>query len=216
MIIFDLDDTLIDTSGSVTPLKMGLCLKQLEQLGLSLGHHAYEELMAINAGSYRSIESLKIFIERKGGGPELLPQILPVLTSPLPPHFSVPTTPHAKEILKELGQRHRLALVTGGHPPFQRDKLEKAGIEPSHFSNILIPEDSIKRPAYEALRKEFSIDRPQDIVVCGDRVQMDLAPAYELGFTTVHMRWGRGLVNRTEPWIDFAISDLSELRKIVQ
>jgi len=91
--------------------------------------------------------------------------------------------------------------------------LKKAGIEPSLFSNILIPEDCIKRPAYEALRKQF-LNRP--VIVCGDRVSMDLLPAYELGFTTVHMRWGRGLLNQTEPWIDYSISDLRELKDIVR
>ncbi|MBS0624969.1 MAG: HAD family hydrolase [Verrucomicrobia bacterium] len=216
MIIFDLDDTLIDTSGAITPYKMKLCLQKLQEEGLSIGpfHEAYRELMQIDSGSYRSLESLKRFIETKGGDPSIAAGLKPLLTAPLPDHFSVPTTPHAKEILKEFGSRHKMALVTGGHPPFQREKLKKAGIEPSVFSKILIPEDSIKKPVYEALLREF-LESPRDVFVCGDRIQMDLAPAYELGFKTVHMKWGRGLVNRTEPWIDYAISDLSELRKIV-
>lgn len=137
------------------------------------------------------------------------------MTSPLPPFFSISTTPFAKEILEELKEKHRLALVTAGNPAFQREKLEKAGIEPTLFSNILIPEDSVKKPAYEVLAKEF-LNRPRDVVVCGDRISVDLAPAHELGFVTVHMRWGRGLINQTEPWIDYSISALSELRDILK
>lgn len=216
MIIFDLDDTLIDTTGAVTPFKMKQCLERLKSRGLDIGafNRAFDELMAINSVSFRSMETLKKFIEKKGGDPSMADPLIEELTSPLPENFSIPTTPHAKEILEEFSIKHRLALVTGGHPPFQKEKLKKAGIEPSFFSKILIPEDSIKKPDYLALVKEYS-NHPRDVIVCGDRIQMDLVPAYELGFKTVHMRWGRGLVNQTEPWIDFAISDLSELRKIV-
>jgi hypothetical protein len=45
---------------------------------------------------------------------------------------------------------------------------------------------------------------------------MDLVPAFELGLTTVHMRWGRGAIVETEKWIHHAISDLSELKRIVK
>ncbi|MBU6447143.1 MAG: HAD family hydrolase, partial [Verrucomicrobia bacterium] len=107
-----------------------------------------------------------------------------------------------------------VALVTGGHPPFQMEKLEKAGIDRSFFSKIAIPEDSIKKPFYEALLREFSI-RPQEVVVCGDRIAMDLAPAHALGCQTVHMRWGRGKKLATEQWVTHSIVELSELTRII-
>lgn len=215
MIIFDLDDTLIDTTGAIGPFKMKLCLQELGRLGLSLGDfaEAYRELMALNDTSLRSRDALERFIVSRGGDSSLFKNVLPFMVSPLPEDFTIPTTPCAKEILEELHRDHDLALVTSGHPPFQKEKLKKAGIEPSLFSNILIPEDSIKRPAYEALRKKFLNAR---VIVCGDRIAMDLLPARDLGFTTVHMRWGRGLLNQTQPWIDYSISDLRELRDIVR
>jgi FMN phosphatase YigB (HAD superfamily) len=111
-------------------------------------------------------------------------------------------------------KRCPLALVTGGSPSFQWEKLEKAGIEASIFSKIIIPEDSIKKPFYEGLMREFS-EAPANIWVCGDRVSMDLDPAHELGFKTIHMRWGRGRRIKHEPWIDHSISDLNELRNII-
>jgi putative hydrolase of the HAD superfamily len=150
------------------------------------------------------------FIAKRGGDPAWVSGALEEMSAPLPPHFAIPTTPNAKEILKLLHSSHLLALVTGGHPPFQLEKLEKAGIDRTFFSKIAIPEDSIKKPFYEGLMKEFSIPASQ-VLVCGDRVAMDLAPAYELGFTTVHMRWGRGQLAETEKWIHHAIADLSEL-----
>ena len=201
LIIFDLDDTLIDTTGQITPFKMRRCLERLREAGLSFGlfEEAYQELMGINALSSSSSHAIKMFIAKKGGDPRWAKAALAEMTSPLPSSFSIPTTP----------------LVTAGNPAFQREKLEKAGIEPTLFSNILIPEDSVKKPAYEVLVKEF-LSRPRDVVVCGDRISVDLAPAHELGFVTVHMRWGRGLINQTEPWIDYSISALSELRDILK
>ena len=215
LIIFDLDDTLIDTSGAIVPFKLKLCLERLKELGLRYDDFeaAYERLLALNAAALRSRDALEAFINLSHGDPSWLELVLPTMVSPLPEDFIVPTTPFAKEILEELRISHDLTLVTAGYPPFQKEKLKKAGIEPSLFSNILIPEDCIKRPAYEALYKQFFKGQA---LVCGDRIWVDLLPAHELGFTTVHMRWGRGLLNQTEPWIDYSISGLRELRDIVR
>ncbi|MCC6128027.1 MAG: haloacid dehalogenase, partial [Chlamydiae bacterium] len=53
MIVFDLDDTLIDTSGAVVPFKMKLCLERLKQLGLELSDFstAYQRLLEMNSRS---------------------------------------------------------------------------------------------------------------------------------------------------------------------
>lgn len=210
MIIFDLDDTLIDTSGSVTPFKMGECLKRLIAGGLPVADFGagYQELLAINAKSSTSRDALVQFAK----DPKRVDQIIGEMTSPLPSDFRVKTTPNAKEILNYLRKEHTLALVTGGHPSFQMEKLEKAGIDRSIFSKIAVPEDSVKKPFYQRLIEEFS---PAQTLVCGDRIEMDLLPAFELGLITVHMRWGRGAIVKTEKWIHHPISELSELKGIV-
>ena len=216
LIIFDLDDTLIDTSGFITPFKMKECLKKFIEEGLSVPdfQKAYEELLLLNASSPKSSDALSKFLLRKGFDRSLAAPAFAELTSPLPPSFVVPTTPRAQEILSFFSSFHTLALVTGGYPPFQLEKLEKAGLDSSVFSKIHIPEDSIKKPYYEALIREFSIP-PERVWVCGDRIQMDLVPARELGFRTVHMRWGRGLLAPPEDWIDYSISTLVELKGII-
>lgn len=217
MIIFDLDDTLIDTSGAVTPFKMKECLKRFIADGLSVPdfERAYGELLSINAKSHKSKDALVQFLIKFGGDPALVHGAMVEMSKPLPADFAVPTTPNAKEILKTFAKTHTLALVTGGHPPFQMEKLEKAGIDRAVFSNIAIPEDSVKKPFYQRLIQEFSLS-PEEVLVCGDRIAMDLLPAFELGITTVHMRWGRGRLAETEKWIHHAISDLSELQRIVK
>lgn len=216
LIIFDLDDTLIDTSGSITPFKMKQCLQRLIEKGVSFPSltKAYEELLAYNRSSPKSIDALSNFLVQVGFDLSQSQSIFAELTAPLPSDFIVPTTPQAKEILSYFSASHRLALVTGGHPPFQLEKLKKAGLDTSIFSKIDIPEDSVKKPYYLALARKFSIP-PEQIWVCGDRIQMDLVPAHELGFKTIHMRWGRGQQSATEDWVDYSIATLGELKGII-
>lgn len=217
LIIFDLDDTLIDTSGSVTPYKLKECLKVFMKSGLKIPDfdQAYQTLSQINESAKGSKEALAKFLNQFQADPKLLDSALLQMVSPLPADFEVATTPSAKEILNIFSKKHTLALVTGGHPPFQMEKLEKAGIDRTLFSKIAIPEDSIKKPFYEACIREFSV-KPEETLVCGDRIAMDLAPASALGCQTVHMRWGRGTSLKTEEWINHSISTLSELKRIVK
>ncbi len=214
LIIFDLDDTLLDTSGAITPFKMRECLKRLIEDGASVKdfEQAYADLMALNNASPRSKDAVSLFARKLGCEPE---RALAELTAPLPPGFAIPTTPGAKDILGYFFPKYPLVIATGGYPPFQREKIEKAGLEPSIFSKIAILEDSNKRPLYEGLPKEFSI-KPEKIWVCGDRVETDLAPAYRLGFKTIHMKWGRGKMEKSADWIDHAISTLSELKGLIR
>ena len=215
LIIFDLDDTLLDTSGFITPFKMKECLKRLIEDGAKVSDfdQAYSELLALNNASYRSKDAV-LFLASKLGCTSPA-RALAELTSPLPSGFAIPTTPHAKDVLSYFSPKYLLAIVTGGSPSFQLEKMEKAGLDTSIFSKIAIPEDSVKKPFYEEIAKEFSI-KPDKIWVCGDRVEMDLAPARELGFKTIHMKWGRGKTTKSADWIDYSISSLSELKGIIR
>jgi FMN phosphatase YigB (HAD superfamily) len=212
LIIFDLDDTLIDTSGTVTPFKLRSIFEMI--VGKVPTPFELKEFLAMSDAALRTRDAIEKFAGQKKVSKETLAKALVELTSPLPSNFSIACTPSAKEVLKFYKNLCPLALVTGGHPPFQREKMEKAGIEASIFSKIAIPEDSIKKPFYKDLMREFSV-APTDIWVCGDRIPMDLAPANELGFNTIHIRWGRGAKIKHEPWIDYSIKDLSELRNII-
>lgn len=216
LIVFDLDDTLIDTSGSVTPFKMRECLKRLVEEGLQVGDfdETYDKLLAFNADSPSSKDAIARLIANTGFAPEKASRALAELTAPLPPGFPILTTPLANEILTFFRPLHTLALVTCGYPPFQREKIEKAGLEASVFSRITILEVGCKKLVYEGLAKEFSA-ASDPIWVCGDRVEADLAPARELGFKTIHMRWGRGK-KRSADWIDHSISALAELKGIIK
>ena len=214
MIIFDFDDTLIDTSGAITPFKLKECLDYLVSCGLKVDGSAHQELLALNEKMARSKEAIEAFVRKYGGDSSLVAQALEKLSGPLPDDFVVPTTPNAKEILEFFKGKAHLVLVTAGKGSFQREKLKKAGIEPSVFSNMAIPEDGVKKPFYKGFLAEFSV-APDQVWVCGDRPLVDLKPAHELGMKTIHMRWGRGATAKTEDWVDYTISDLGELKRII-
>jgi putative hydrolase of the HAD superfamily len=216
LIVFDLDDTIIDTSGSVTPYKLRECLKFLKRRNIQIGslERSFREMQSLDQRCISSKESVRLILERFQAS-HLYEEVLALYSEPLPKNFIIPTTPDAKNVLHILGQRgHTLVLLTGGKKAFQLEKLEKAGLEPAMFSKIAVSEDSQKKSHYEALLKEFS-KPPYECYTVGDRISLDLAPAHDLGWRTVHMRWGRGKIGKREGWIDYSICKLSEILEIL-
>ncbi len=217
LIIFDLDDTLIDTSGAITPFKLKECLGALIASGVTIPDvaHAYADLLKKNQTHLRSKEAFCSFAKATRANDKQIEEALVALTSPLPETFKVPMTPHAKEVLEHFCSEGKVALVTVGYSPFQEEKLKKAGIDRSMFSMIKVLKGPRKKIAYEEIQEIFSVS-PKEVWVCGDRIETDLRPAFDLGFNTVHMRWGRGAFCVKEEWIDHSIKDLSELKEIIQ
>lgn len=217
LIVFDLDDTLIDTSGSITPYKFQEFFYLLQREGVSVGSFSktIREIASLDKKCMTSKETVRQILERYQAS-HLFDQAQSLFSEPLPRDFKVETTPHAKKVLQSLKeQNHILTIVTMGKASFQLEKMEKAGLEPSIFSKIKVSESSQKRPHYEPLVQEFSVS-PSESIAVGDRIPIDLMPAHELGWRTVHMRWGRGrLWKKKEEWIERAISDLSELMEII-
>lgn len=212
LIIFDLDDTLIDTSGSLTPLRLRSALEILSQSQHSSDQ--YCDLLQWNRELGSAEKAIKFFSTRYRCSAECEREALSQLRAPLDPDFVVPTIPYAKEILEYFQGKYFLALVTAGERALQLSKLEKAGIDSEIFSKIAVAEDGLKKPIYGALAQEFS-KSPDQVWVLGDRIQKDLLPGKELGFRTIHMRWGRGALVHHESWIDYSIEKLEELKRII-
>ncbi len=129
--------------------------------------------------------------------------------------FSIDPLEGALEVLQELSGSHRLAIVTIGRELQQLEKLKKAGIDSGIFSKIIVSEVNNKKVHYQALADELGYT-PEEILVCGDKIPVDLAPAHELGYKTVHMRRGRGLNSiglATD--VDYKVSFLYELKEIL-
>lgn len=189
----------------------------MESEGLTLPNveRAVEQILQMDDTSTSSPETLKRFLEQFEEGEKFFEVGLREInekfssTDPLEPMH------HASDVLYRLSQNHLLALVTAGIEERQKAKMEKAGIELSLFSKIIVCGKTEKGVHYQELVREMKMD-PCEVIVCGDRISTDLIPAKELGFTTIHLRQGRG---RNEPSyhkaVDFSICQLSDLPRLV-
>lgn len=217
LIIFDLDDTLIDTSGCITTIKLEDALHQMVGSGLTVPDFAcaLEQLKRMNTAAESARHAVAEFLEIQGADSKYLE----IATKEIYENFShdLPLFPFDSviEILKVLSEFHNLALVTAGTESYQQWKLKKTGIDSALFSKIVVCDPGTKKIHYLQVMEELGFSS-NDVVVCGDRVSMDLAPAKELGLRTIHIRKGRG---RKAPLlsedIDHTIHEFHEILDVI-
>lgn len=223
LIIFDLDDTLIDTSGSIIPglLKNALHAMQKKGLEFSDFDQTYQELLHFDrnhsSSSTALLEFLEIYQAPEGCYEEGIREVYekPLYLEPIQP------LDDAIEVLNELAESYQLALVTKGKEHIQKEKMRRAKIPIKLFSYLCFCEEGPlssrgKKSFYESIGREIGIS-PSQVLVCGDRISLDLSPAKELGYVTVQMRWGRGLGNTgLKKDVDYTILHLNEIKPIAQ
>ncbi len=206
LIIFDLDDTLIDTSRAITPKRHRAVFETLNLKG-------WEHFIEINREATSSRQAFEIFFNKMGFSHGKLEKACSLLGELLPEDFEVPTTPGAQALIERLYPSHTLALVTLGNEELQLQKMKKAGIQPEIFSKLIVSSGPSKKQEYQKILVELGFS-PEDSVVCGDRIAVDLTPAKALGFTTIHYPRGRGAgkTGNLED-VDFTITKLEDLER---
>lgn len=217
LIIFDLDDTLIDTTGSITPIKLEQALLKMCAAGLDVGdpEEALLVLKRLDHGAESAAHTLAEFLEILGADKKYFEIGKKEIYSDLSHDTPVFPLEQTIEVLDELKELFTLALVSKGKPQTQALKLKNSGIDSTIFSRIIFSEEESKKNHYRKVLEELSFS-PAQTVVCGDRVGRDLVPAKELGCRTVQMKWGRGsrLPHSMEA-VDFCITKLSQLKGIL-
>jgi putative hydrolase of the HAD superfamily len=217
LIIFDLDDTLIDTSGCITHFKLEDALHTMIREGLVVPNFSetLELLRRLNSTSDSARSAIAEFVEILGVDNKFFEFGVKEVYENIPSDSPIFPLEGAIEILTDLGSQHQLALVTIGKQMLQMDKMKKAGIDSRIFSKIIVTEEKNKKPHYQMIMDELGY-HPTEVLVCGDRIPLDLIPARELGLKTVRIQWGRGLNPAGHKGeIDYCISELKELRSIV-
>jgi putative hydrolase of the HAD superfamily len=217
LIIFDLDDTLIDTSGCITHYKLEEALEAMVTAGLVLDDFssALELLRRLDSTSESAGDALSEFLEILGAGKTIFEVGMHAIYNT--PISELPIFPleGVLETLSHLGQRHQLALVSRGKYSYQVEKLKKAGIDSHFFSKIVVTEEGDKKFHYQTIVEELGFSGAE-VLVCGDRILPDLIPARELGYKTVQMQWGRGLnMSKFRGDVDYAISEITQLTDII-
>jgi len=212
LIIFDLDDTLIETSLSITPnvLKKAFFRAIREGLEVKNIEKELEVLFKLDKKSSSSEETLKKFFIKKRSIKFF--EIAKKELFSLDDQINILPTKNSLKVLKELKKFHKLGLVTIGDREVQMKKMKKAGIDTSFFSII----DVLKNDKMISYKKILNMHKKEKILVCGDRIDKDLKPAKFLKFITVHFVNGRG-INQIdkEQVVDYKIKDLKEIFKII-
>jgi FMN phosphatase YigB (HAD superfamily) len=212
LIIFDLDDTLIRTSECITPVKFKSALVRMVSEGCFLDIESdFSLLMDLNARAPSARDAFENFTKQRGIEEKYLKSALHEVYQTSLAGISIPAVEGALEVLLQLKKENYLALVSMGEEERQLDKMEKAGIDSSIFYKISILDGGSKRVAYQELIEDLSIS-PAEVLVIGDRIPVDLAPAKELGCKTAHIKQGRGVHSRGgEGVVDFTITDPSQI-----
>ncbi|MGR3973310.1 MAG: HAD family hydrolase [Candidatus Rhabdochlamydia sp.] len=217
LIIFDLDDTLIDTTGSVTPIQLENALLQMMSEGLEVGNFeaAITMLKRMDSSSESALHTLKEFLDLIDAPQEFLQIGQKAIYGKIPEEISIFALEEAESVLEYLKARHQIALVSKGKSDQQLFKLKNAGLDSGIFSKIVFSEDEDKKPSYEKVLQELNVTADKT-VVCGDRIGRDLSPAKQLGCWTVQMLWGRGLSSKgAASDVDFKIRRLNQLLEII-
>ncbi len=215
LVIFDLDDTLIDTSRSIIPLRLERIIERMMQQGCHFQDKtkALDELLRINEGARNTKYALTEFFELNQVNQNFLILADEELSSE--EQVSISLVEGACQILNDLSRNHTLAIVTAGMPALQKKKIVESGIPENLFSKIVVCPPGQKGKSYLDCLQDLQFN-PKECVVCGDRIQHDLAPAKRLGMHTIHIRQGRGLFQKDLHFdCDYSMNSLEEISDLL-
>jgi FMN phosphatase YigB (HAD superfamily) len=218
-VIFDLDDTLVDTfSMLITPLE-DEAAKRMVQVNRSLPDS--DELAALLLKLRRSNpaeiekELLRQIPDVADGALEARQK---VFTDLVPYRLSI--DPEVRLLLRELSSNYDLYLLTEGDSDFQNAKIDHLGIR-SFFNEVVTasPGPESKRRAIASLLERHHYI-PSSVLIIGNRLDKEIYAGNKLGMTTVWIERGEGGAMRPGkhtglPVPNYTVKDVLELRKVL-
>jgi len=208
--IFDLDDTLLDTTGTLIPqVSKRVCeflVAHQVVTDISVATKTWSEL----SQDYSGTEIIKIMIESKSNqhqGPRdiLLQQAYQLFRTPILPQ-QLSLLPQAEEVLLEASQWISLFLVTQGDIATQIKKVENLNIA-SYFRYIYYVDPFAGESKYEAMEdllRQFSFS-PGQVLSIGNRLDNEIATSKKLGMDTCYLPYGEH--RRARPQISEEVPD---------
>ena len=189
-LVFDLDDTLMDTYGQlVMDAHRQACLA-MHQAGLDV---PVEELMAtrLRLISAAPREEVNALLARHYSCAEQKVVQAGIDTYFNPEITEIEPFPGVYEMLDQLSADHELFLVTAGFERTQAKKIQVLGIG-AYFREICyVPVDQLdgKYAAFCYLQRKYSYAFA-DMVIVGDRITNEIAAGNRLGCPTIWIRHG--------------------------
>jgi len=191
-IIFDLDDTLYDCTGSLLEASRKRAARAMVNAGLpSTEEEVYllqKELSEKHGPYYPVFNEIS---NKFNMGHELVRSALKAYNSN--EVTDIQLFPDVVPTLKKLAQeKYKLFLLTTGIYERQYKKIELLNLKP-YFDEIIINDQEVgllMEDSFEAIVRKYSLS-PQNVVVVGDRVRGELRIAKSKGMVTVQMLHGR-------------------------
>ena len=191
-IIFDLDDTLYDCSGTlvlrgrrqVAGIIAGLinCSEE-EAYSLQL---EMDEKFGAKSNIYEKIVTLYNLPIRYAQ--ELLEKFVHIDISDITVFSDVIDT-----LIQLKTRGYKLLLVTSGDKQIQGKKIDVLGLNNRYFEDIVITErnkDQSKKACFQEIMKRYDL-QPEEVICVGDKIDDELTAGKSLGITTVMFEHGR-------------------------
>jgi len=187
-LIFDLDDTLLNTTRTLGRKQLAKVASALTAEEFIMSQQsALQALIDIRERCGSGRDAIVGFCQKYSVSDLLMNRALSVYYNDVDPADGIEPMPGAIELLNQLKIDSILALVSIGKRHIQLKKLTVAGIDASIFDPLIIIEQADKGQAYREVVSLWQL-KPQDlskIVVIGDRYTTDIEPAQKLGMRTV-------------------------------
>src|SRR3989339_1535979 len=191
-IIFDLDDTLYDCSGTLVLLGRRRAAGMIAGLINCSEEEAYslqlemEEKYGVKANIYEKIVTLYNLPIRYAQ--ELLEEFVHIDIS------DITVFPDVMYTLIQLKVRgYRVVLVTSGDKEIQRKKIDVLGLNNRYFDDIVITERNKGQPkkaCFQEIMKRYDL-QPEEVICVGDKIDDELAASKSLGMVSIMFEHGR-------------------------
>lgn len=199
-LVFDLDDTLLDTSGLLVPMAAMRACQAMIQAGLNC---SLEECMKMRHQLAAELSHTDIFTriadsfgtQNKG---KAVHDALDSFYNPDIPH-TLPLMQGAKENLVQLSENYSLYLVTMGSHSAQTEKIQALGIE-KYFKKIFIMNGFIGERKQIAFQKILAEEQhhPHELLSVGNRLSSEIRDAKQIGSDTCYFAYGEHVGERVQ------------------
>ncbi|MBI5678025.1 MAG: uridine diphosphate-N-acetylglucosamine-binding protein YvcK [Planctomycetes bacterium] len=219
-VIFDLDDTLYDCTGSLIDASRSRAAKALVEAGLPCTEDEVYQLqkeLTEKYGPYYHV--FNEIVNRYNADNKLVTIAYKAYNSS--EVSEIKPFPYVIPTLKELKENgYKLFLLTVGVHERQEKKINILGLKP-YFDEMVISDQEIGLPMEDCMRDliERHAINFREAVMVGDRVREELRIAKSLGMTTIQMLHGRF---KNEPAVndcdkpDYKIKRIFQIATILQ
>lgn len=223
-LIFDLDDTLMDTWGQLVKVALTEACNAMIRAGLKTD---IDTAVAFRSALYKEdprCDFWKALVEKFGVNEGIEASAVSEIGDHSFHHRNVKEEirlfPGAREMLERLQNSYKVSLVTAGSYKTQTQKVSRLDIE-ILFTEIYCVDPSQGMTKLDAFRKilNLSSDDAGTYLVIGNRLDHEIRMGKSLGMDTCYMKHGEYIhmsPSCPEEEADFVIGDITDLEHLLE